>query len=290
MAIRIFQSGWNYSQDGPGNRLLLHFQGCNFDCPWCSNPEGRSPQGELFVQKEYLIPEVCPHGAVTSSGLNREICRNCEEKECLSINRNQGIRFTAQSFEVDELVHMAEESRSLFFDGGGVTITGGEATLQFDDLKLLLTKLRASGIHTALETNGSHKNLKELFPFLDLLILDVKHWDFSRAQSVIHNRGSHVLENLKTACNEGINTLARLTLIPGFNGSTEDMEQFAHLFARLPRGENFRLELLYYHEYGRIKWDAIGQNYRGPEGQITDKEKQNYIRILKSRGLEIVST
>ncbi len=38
--IRIFQKGFNYSQDGPGNRLVYHLAGCNLKCPWCSNPEG----------------------------------------------------------------------------------------------------------------------------------------------------------------------------------------------------------------------------------------------------------
>ncbi|MDD4000425.1 MAG: radical SAM protein [Bacilli bacterium] len=36
----IFQKGFNYSQDGPGNRLVYHLVGCNMKCPWCSNPEG----------------------------------------------------------------------------------------------------------------------------------------------------------------------------------------------------------------------------------------------------------
>ncbi len=38
--IYIFQKGFNYSQDGPGNRLVYHLSGCNMFCPWCSNPEG----------------------------------------------------------------------------------------------------------------------------------------------------------------------------------------------------------------------------------------------------------
>lgn len=38
--IYIFQKGFNFSQDGPGNRLVYHLSGCNLRCPWCSNPEG----------------------------------------------------------------------------------------------------------------------------------------------------------------------------------------------------------------------------------------------------------
>lgn len=39
-SLYIFQKGFNYSQDGPGNRLVYHLSGCNLRCPWCSNPEG----------------------------------------------------------------------------------------------------------------------------------------------------------------------------------------------------------------------------------------------------------
>ena len=48
MTIEYFQKGFNYNQDGPGNRLVYHLAGCNMRCPWCSNPEGvaaRKPPG-----------------------------------------------------------------------------------------------------------------------------------------------------------------------------------------------------------------------------------------------------
>ena len=40
MELWYFQKGFNFSQDGPGNRLVYHLCGCNLRCPWCSNPEG----------------------------------------------------------------------------------------------------------------------------------------------------------------------------------------------------------------------------------------------------------
>ena len=54
MDIRIFQKGFNYAQDGTGNRLVLHLQGCNMHCPWCSNPEGMPLNGVLLTEKEWL--------------------------------------------------------------------------------------------------------------------------------------------------------------------------------------------------------------------------------------------
>ena len=37
MNIKVFQRGFNYSQDGPGNRLVYHLRGCNMRCPFCHN-------------------------------------------------------------------------------------------------------------------------------------------------------------------------------------------------------------------------------------------------------------
>jgi pyruvate formate lyase activating enzyme len=53
--IYIFQKGFNYSQDGPGNRLVYHLSGCNLYCPWCSNPEGLKQNGN---SKKYSLEEV----------------------------------------------------------------------------------------------------------------------------------------------------------------------------------------------------------------------------------------
>lgn len=51
--LYIFQKGFNYSQDGPGNRLVYHLSGCNLKCPWCSNPEGMT----ITETAEALSPE-----------------------------------------------------------------------------------------------------------------------------------------------------------------------------------------------------------------------------------------
>lgn len=290
MLIKIFQIGWNYSQDGPGNRLIFHFQGCNFDCPWCSNPEGRSREGEIFIRPELLVPEVCPHGMISGGRLNREFCHACPGKECLHKNRNQGIRLTAQAYRVEELVKKALEARPLFFDGGGVTISGGEATVQFEGLKALVRELKDAGIHTALETNGSHRSLIALLPFVDLLIFDLKHWDFGFAESVLKNNGRYVMENLKACIASEQDILVRITLIPGFNDSERDSAQFGTLLSSLRVQEKFRLELLCYHRYGKEKWAAIGQEYHGPEESIGETNKVQYKEILESFGLSLVST
>lgn len=56
--IHIFQKGFNYSQDGPGNRLVYHLSGCNLKCPWCSNPEGMEiTENSTALSVEDIIKE-----------------------------------------------------------------------------------------------------------------------------------------------------------------------------------------------------------------------------------------
>ncbi len=56
--IYIFQKGFNYSQDGPGNRLVYHLAGCNLKCPWCSNPEGMEiTKGTTPLTIEAIVKE-----------------------------------------------------------------------------------------------------------------------------------------------------------------------------------------------------------------------------------------
>ena len=56
-SLYVFRKGFNYSQDGPGNRLVYHLKGCNLRCPWCSNPEGMdfARPGDAAVTTEDLV-------------------------------------------------------------------------------------------------------------------------------------------------------------------------------------------------------------------------------------------
>ena len=136
MELRIFQKGFNYSQDGPGNRLVYHLQGCNLHCPWCANPEGLPLRG--------------------------------------------GVDYTIAAL-VDEVI----SSKMMFFDGGGVTLTGGEVTVQPEEVREFLSELHRLGIHTCIETNGGSDCLEALFPLVDYLIMDIKHYDSDIHKAVI---------------------------------------------------------------------------------------------------------
>ncbi|MBQ7261532.1 MAG: 4Fe-4S cluster-binding domain-containing protein [Lachnospiraceae bacterium] len=70
--MSYFQKGFNYSQDGRGNRLVYHLQGCNMRCPWCANPEGLDVNGVLMTDPQWLTEGSCSKGAVREGEIHRE--------------------------------------------------------------------------------------------------------------------------------------------------------------------------------------------------------------------------
>ena len=56
--MRIFQKGFNYSQDGPGNRLVYHLQGCNLRCGCCHNPDTWELSGGTKYTSQQIVEKV----------------------------------------------------------------------------------------------------------------------------------------------------------------------------------------------------------------------------------------
>lgn len=240
--MRIFQKGFNYSQDGPGNRLVYHLQGCNLNCPWCANPEGIA----LLGGTEYTVAAL-----------------------------------------VDEVLC----SRMMFFDGGGVTLTGGEVTMQIDEVKEFLYEIHSQGVHTCIETNGVSSRLRELFPVLDYLIMDIKHHDTNIHKSVTGIGNDETVNNIRKALAHGKQLALRIPLIGGFNATCEDAYGFCRLFDSLGLSENTTLELLPYHEYGKDKYKKLGMEYRMTDAAFVSKERIDDIkRIFSEHGIKLIKT
>ncbi len=242
MDIRVFQKGFNFSQDGPGNRMIYHLQGCNLVCPWCSNPEGLSCSG-------------------------------------------------GTTYRLEELVADAESCRMMFFDGGGVTLTGGEVTMQFPAVSAFLHQLKERGIHTCIETNGIHPRLPELFAVVDYLIMDCKHYDPEKHQRITGLSNRMAIQNMKAAIDAGKHPAVRIPLIGGFNASAADAAGFARLFHEIGLPGHGTVELLPYHEFGREKYHKCGRTYTmTDEAKISPHTLQRFITVLRENGIDTIQS
>lgn len=288
--MRIFQKGFNYSQDGEGNRLVLHLQGCNMRCPWCSNPEGLNKNGVIMVNQAWLDDSLCPKGAINQKQLDRRLCDVCEKKECVSSLRSKGLRLSYEELSMKELADLMLSSKLMYYDGGGVTFTGGECTLQLEELKEALIIARQHDINTALETNGSHMELKTLFPYLDHIIIDCKLVDAKKHKAATGIDNTIILDNIKKAAARQTSVHIRVPLIGGVNNSDEDIEDFIRFFKTL-RQDNTSYEILKYHEYGRKKWADCGLEYTMTEtAEVSRSEVDSFIDRIIAAGLHYKKT
>ena len=233
--MKIFFKGFNYSEDGPGNRLVYHLQGCNMKCPWCSNPEGMSfCGGEDFTPAQIL-------------------------SECI-------------------------RSRAMFFAGGGVTFTGGEATMQWKELTDTLSRLKGAGIHTAIETNGTSPHLPEIQKHVDYLMMDFKHYDKEAFLKYTGVSITTLLQNYEFLCGIDRQLHIRIPLINGIN--TEKPQGFAEYFASF-NTSSVVFEFLPYHEYGKKKWK---EEYQIQNGFVSQPQIAEFQKVFAAYHLKTINT
>ena len=148
-----------------------------------------------------------------------------------------------------------------FIRTGGVTFSGGEASLHFELLKKLLTACREKGYHTALETNGliSAAHLKELIPLTDLFLFDFKHSDPDALKKWASAPLAPILESLAALEDAHAHVWLRCPVIPGVNDTDAHFEAICALKHQYTCIE--KAEIMAYHDIGKTKWDALGIPY-----------------------------
>ena len=241
MELKYFYKGFNYSQDGPGNRIVYHLQGCNMRCPWCSNPEGMVPGEE------------------------------------------------SKTASIDDIVNEILSVRPMFFENGGVTFTGGEATLQFSAIYEIMKRVKAEGVNTAIETNATSDRLVELMEVCDCFMTDYKTPLPQRCSGLGGNL--EVIENNLRTISQKTHIHIRIPLIHGFNDDKTSLEGFVNFFVSLTRdGCSFDVELLPYHEYGKEKWERLGKAYLMQNAFVTDSTLGHFKKAFEDNGVKLINT
>ena len=245
------------------------------------------PEGCLMTDEKWLRESCCPKGAVSGGTLDRSVCAECADRPCAG-RRQKGIRLSYREYTAKEMLAESAASKPMFFDGGGVTLTGGEISLQFEEVKRLLGMLGEAGIHRAIESNGSHPRMAELIPLTDQWIMDVKHYDDAIHRKWLGVSNANTLRTLRTVAETHPDALIRIPLIPGFNSSEADADGFVSLFREL--APKLRYEFLSYHEFGKAKWAQCGMEYRMPPVKLPEGRAAYFEEKMSAAGLTCVRT
>lgn len=209
-------------------------------------------------------------------------CGWCANPESQAMNPASG----AREYGVAELAAELVKDKP-FFDrsGGGVTLTGGEPLLQAEFLQALADALHALGVRVALETAACVPAgiFQSVIPKLDLIHIDLKHYDDGA-----HRRGtgvglSQILGNIRFALASGVPTVLRVPVIPGFNDSQEDWRGFATLLTELGVRE---VQILPFHQMGESKYEKLGMAYAfAGRKQLHEEDLEPFQEVLRGAGL-----
>lgn len=180
------------SVDGPGNRTTVFFQGCNFNCIYCHNPETI----KTCINCGKCI-EVCKTGAIKN--ILGEIvwdhikCCNCDS--CIKICKNNSSP-KIKKITPQNLMNEIEKYKNFI---QGITVSGGECTLQEQFIIELFKIVKTKGLTRFIDSNGfkDFKEMTELLSLTDKVMLDVKSWDKSIHKNFIGEDNTNVIENLK---------------------------------------------------------------------------------------------
>lgn len=124
--------------------------------------------------------------------------------------------------ELQEIFEKIESSMD-FIDG--VVITGGEALIQYEDVKKVLKHCKDRGLETKLDTNGCFPDkLSELADLLDYVALDVKAPFDKYGEVVGSNIGDKVKESMEICINRGVYIECRTTYVPFLMGLKDVVE------------------------------------------------------------------
>lgn len=273
-------------QDGPGIRTTVFLKGCNMKCAWCHNPESISPDPELLFYEEKCTGcqrcmQICPgkvHSFAEEEGrlvhrIDRKKCTGCGA--CAESCLNGALEIAGKQMDTEEVMEEIRKDKKYYSSsGGGVTLSGGEASCQMDFVMELFGLCRQEGIHTALETNGliAEVNMRKLMTVTDLFLYDYKVTGEEEYRRWTGATGQISLQNLERIDRAGGTVYLRCPVIPGVNDSAEHFAMIRELQRKYPCIK--KAEIMAYHDTGKGKWKECGKTYAFPDLKTVSGEQK----------------
>ncbi|GAA0178717.1 YjjW family glycine radical enzyme activase [Clostridium sediminicola] len=231
------------SVDGPGNRVAIFLQGCNFNCLYCHNPETINHCINCGA-----CVEACPSNALTIEKnkvkWNEKNCINCDNclKTC-DINSSP----KAKILELNEVIQEIKKIKPFI---SGITVSGGECTLQIPFLIELFKEVKGLGLTTYIDTNGSIPlwEEKELISVTDMFMVDLKSFNLKEHKMLTGMSNEIVIKNIKYLAS--INKLyeVRTVIVPKVLDNSFNVGEISKLIVSLD--SNIRYKIIKYRSMG----------------------------------------
>ena len=190
--------------------------------------------------------------SVTEHSLDRERCTLCGK--CIKACPNGALRQSVSLLDKDGLLKLVEKQKRLYGDKAGITFSGGEPTLQGEELLRLLEGVE---IHTAIETCGytSEALFRKIVDRMDYIMYDIKLADDSQHRRYTGVSNALILKNFEYLQSSGKLFTVRTPLIPNITDTQENLAMIQKIVG------DGAWEKLPYNPLAPVKYAWIGKEY-----------------------------
>ena len=181
---------------------------------------------------------------------------------------------------------------NLFYEksGGGVTLSGGEPSMQPAFSIAVMKALSQEKIHIALDTCGAvgWSKLQPLVALANLILYDIKTMNPESHLKCTGIPLATVLSNAREITKLGKPMWVRTPIIPGYTDSEENIREIAHFIKHnLPTVE--RYDLLAFNNFCSAKYRRLDRDWPLAKADlITEAMMEKLAEIAKSEGLDFV--
>lgn len=234
--------------DGPGNRFVIFLQGCNFNCVTCHNPYTITECTHCGV-----CVHPCPEDALSLTPgplvvVDRVACTSCDV--CIDVCPVDSTPL-ARSVSVADLI---EEIRPVSPFISGITVSGGEPTMQPGFVRSLFTAIRndreLTHLTTFLDSNGSAsiETWNHLIDVMDGAMIDLKAFDANTHIALTARSNEQVLSSIEHLAEFDKLHEVRLLIVPGYNDDPDTMHRTAAWLHTID--PDLRIKLIGYRPHG----------------------------------------
>ncbi|MGN0579499.1 MAG: pyruvate formate-lyase-activating protein [Ruminococcus sp.] len=152
-----------------------------------------------------------------------------------------------------------------FLKSGGITATGGEPLAQPEFLAELFELAKKMNVHTCLDTSGvvfepdSHEKIDRVINSTDLVMLDIKHIDPDEHRKLTGHSNDNILAFARYLSDRRIPLWIRHVVVPGITDGYNELFRLGEYLSTLTTLK--ALDILPYHDMGKVKYERLGISY-----------------------------
>ena len=296
----IFEIQRMSTEDGPGIRTTVFMKHCPLTCVWCHNPESILKKQQIEWLKHKCIGcrtcvNTCQLNALIldheGMKIDRNLCNSCGE--CVNECPSTAMHMFGNWWELDDLFEEINKDK-IYYDTskGGITISGGEPTLQPKFLLNLLKKCKDNGINTAIDTCGyfSRETLKSIIPYIDLFLFDIKVVNVEKHMEYTGVSNERILKNIQWISNykkKDKKTWIRTPIIPNYTATEGNIRDIGKFIVNKLNNIPEQWDLLAFNNLCTSKYERLDLDWiLKDEPLMSKKQMESLYEIARNTGVK----